>query len=115
MKAVIFFLLGPVLVFILFSLYGSFVHNQHFSEIAIINKKVHAGDKCDAVYLLLEEYRRSAPEEIFLGNSNRVWEHKPNITSTIELNDLSTIFDNITYYVFCNDKGYVVETLLVGD
>lgn len=103
----------------MFFFYASFVHNQYFSKVAVIDRKVVLGGECDEVYSALEGYRSSIPAGVFVGrsaiSSNPEWAHRADVASIISVSDMSTPFDTINYYVFCNSDGVVLKTLLVGD
>lgn len=119
MKSILYTALGVLVVFAVFLLYAGFIHNQYFSNIAVLDKNVEIGLSCDNVYSTLEEYRLSSSTNVFIKrlsiSSTSEWKHRIDVASTIVVNDLSTPFDTISYYVFCNNKDRVLDTYLVGD
>ena len=112
-------LVGLLSIFVLFSFYASFIHNQYFSNIASFDKEIQTGQECNKVMSNLEKYQISSPSNVFVKrldiNSTPEWKHKKEVASTIIVSDLSTPFDTINYYVFCSPKDIVLNTLLTGD
>lgn len=112
-------LVGLLSIFVLVSFYVSFIHNQYFSNIASFDKKIKLGRECNNVLSSLEKYQISSPKNIFVKkldiSSTPEWKHKKEVASTIIVSDLSTPFTTINYYVFCSQKGIVLNTLLTGD
>ncbi len=115
----LFILIGLISAFVVFNFYASFIHNQHFSNIAALDKNIKTGQACNQVLSILEKYQLSSSSEVFVNKtdigSTPQWIHRKEVVSTISVSDLSTPFDTINYYVFCNSKDTVLNTLLAGD
>jgi hypothetical protein len=110
---------GLLVLSILLTIYPSFIHNQYFSNVASLDRSIELNQDCGRVYSQLEQYRLSSPVNVFLAeldiSATPERRHKVDVASTLVLNDLSTPFNTISYYVFCSTKHRVVGTLLSGD
>lgn len=119
MKSILCVSLIVFIAVILFSVYASSIHNQYFSAVASLDRNIEVGERCAEVYSMLEEYQLRNPIDVFVKRSDisnaSGWEHRVDTASIILLNDLSTPFDTISYYVFCSDSDLVLDTFLVGD
>lgn len=119
MKFIFYGTLGLLVALSTFLFYSNSIHNQYFSDIAILDKDIEIGMQCDSVHSIFEDYRISSPSKIFIKKENvsstPEWQHIIGLASTISVNDLSTPFDPINYYVFCSNSGMVLSTYLVGD
>ena len=118
-KILIFSFLGIFLIIICGSIYANSIHNQYFSSVAKINRNIEKEDSCRSVYSKLDKYRESNSEGVFIGESPpseiSKWQNKKDIETIISLNDDTTPFDMITFYVLCGKDDKVLRTYLVGD
>ena len=119
MRFICYGVFGLFVAFASFLFYSNSIHNQHFSNIAFLDKNIEIGMQCDNVYSTLEAYRIGSPSKVFIKkesvSSTPEWKHIIGLASTISVSDMSTPFDKINYYVFCNNSGAVLSTYLVGD